>query len=220
MRLYRTSRQLRTTNGRAPIAASPSSSDNPCAILRPEAGVQLTAKVLSLIGSSGTRCWLRSRRGLVQYRLAAQGRYAAGSTLLLSLPAITPPGGSTPRSGGAFGARNAGDSREHLSWTASTNPNLKLYAVRACDPPRYRAADEVAVEIVLPPATTLATAFGLGLPGPTKFFKVYVVANHTNKKGSNSVKGFGLSRERRCGRGRTSRRRRPSPPSPGSSRSR
>lgn len=125
---------------------------------------------------------------LIQYRQAVQGKYTTGAALLESLPSVTPAAGSTPAAVILSGAWVAADESAHLSWTASDNPNLKHYAVRACDLPRYRAADETAVEIILPPTTTLITTFGLGLPGATKFFKVYVVTQDDNEKGSNAVK--------------------------------
>lgn len=125
---------------------------------------------------------------LIQYRLAVQGRYAAGSPLILSLPAVSPPPGSTPDPVVLSGVWNPTSQEADLSWTPSAHPTLKHYVVRACDPPRYRAADEVAVATILPPATTFSTAFGLGLSGAVKFFKVYVVTDDDNEKGSNSVK--------------------------------
>lgn len=129
---------------------------------------------------------IRSR--LVQYRLAAQSKYAAGAPLLESLPAVYPPAGSTPDPVVLSGMYSATDETAHMSWTASTNPRLKHYAVRACDPPRYRAVDETAVQLVPAGTTTLVTNFGLTVPGAVKLFKVYVVTEDDNEKGSNSVK--------------------------------
>jgi hypothetical protein len=126
------------------------------------------------------------RQRLVQYRKAVQATYAAGSPLLLSLPAVTPLAGSTPdpvELSGTFA-----DGKVQLAWTPSSNPNLKHYQIRACDPPRYKVEFESVVDTILPPVTDFESNTILLVAGASKFFKVYVVTQDDNEKGSNAVR--------------------------------
>ena len=126
------------------------------------------------------------RARLAQYRLAVQSKYAAGSPLLLSLPALTPPPGSTPDPVVLSGSIS-GD-MVTLTWTAPTAPNLKHISIRACDPPRYNSANEAVVATVLPGTNVWTNNTLLTAPGSVKYFKAYVVTLDDNEKGSNSVK--------------------------------
>lgn len=128
------------------------------------------------------------RTRLVQYRKVIQGIFAKGDTLILSLPKVTPPAGSTPKAVVLSGVWNAGTSMADLSWGASDNANLKEYQIRACDPPKYKTSDEEPVATIAKTSTTFSTNFGLGVSGATKIFKVYVVTEDDNEKGSNAVK--------------------------------
>lgn len=125
---------------------------------------------------------------MVQYRRAVEGLFASGSPLIESLPLVSPPPGATPDPVVLSGLWDGAGVEADLSWTASADPDLKHYAVRACDPPRYRAAEEQAVGLVYAPDQSLSTTFGLGAPGTSKIFKVYVVTQDDNEKGSNSVR--------------------------------
>lgn len=125
---------------------------------------------------------------LSQYRLAVQALFPPGHAHILSLPAVRPAPGSTPDPVELSGAWDAGELKAHLQWTASDDPNLDHYSIRFCDPPRYRAADEGAVENVAPGTLELLTGTGLGAAGSARIYKVYVVTTDDNEKGSNSVK--------------------------------
>ena len=128
------------------------------------------------------------RARLVQYRVAVMALYAPTHALFQSLPLVTPPAGSTPDPVSLSGAWNNTILKAQLVWTVSQEPDLKHYSVRACDPPRYRSDLEQAVAIVPEGTTNLDTDFGLLVSGAVKFFKVYVVTDDDNEKGSNSVK--------------------------------
>ena len=123
---------------------------------------------------------------LVQYRLAVQSKYASGAPLLESLPAVSPPRGATPPATVLSGSIS-GDLIT-LGWIPPTIPNLKHISIRACDPPRYRSADEVVIATVLPGTNSYTNNTLLTVPGAVKFFKAYVVTLDDNEKGSNSVK--------------------------------
>ena len=53
---------------------------------------------------------------------------------------------------------------------------------------RVLTSEEQVVQPVSKTLATLDTTFGLGAAGAVSLFKVYVVLNSTNEKGSNSVK--------------------------------
>jgi len=141
----------------------------------------------ALIAREQRNALLAPLRGrMAQYRLAVQSKYAAGSPLLLSLPALTPPPGSTPDpvvlSGGISGDLIT------LNWTAPTGSNLKHISIRACDPPRYNSANEAVVATVPIGTNTWTNNTLLTVSGSVKYFKAYVVTMDDNEKGSNSLK--------------------------------
>lgn len=130
------------------------------------------------------------RARLVQYRQAVNGRFAKGDALILSLPRVTPLPGSTPKATVLSAAWNGATDMLDLAWVASTNPELKEYQLRSCDPPKYLTSLEAPVATFLKTETTAsldgATA-GLGVSGAVKLYKLYVVTNDDNEKGSKSV---------------------------------
>jgi len=125
---------------------------------------------------------------LVIYRKAVQGIFPAGSPLIESLPSLYPPAGSTPKAVNLSAVWNAGTDMADLTWSASDNPDLDHYAIRYHPGPKYKAAEEQAVDTVAAGTTTLATDYGLAASGSMSLFKVYVVTSTGNEKGSNSVK--------------------------------
>ncbi|MFN8221463.1 MAG: hypothetical protein U0S12_15175 [Fimbriimonadales bacterium] len=127
---------------------------------------------------------LRDR--MAQYRLAVQSKYAAGSPMLESLPALTPARGSTPPAAVLSG--NIVGDLITLSATVPSIPNLKHLSVRGCDGPRYNSAMETTYGTLMPGETVWTNNTLLTLPGAFKIFKVYVVTLDDNEKGSNSVK--------------------------------
>jgi len=128
-----------------------------------------------------------ARRRMIQYRQAVKGILPAGSPLLNTIPAVTPPPGSTPDPVNLSGVWNPGTLEADLTWTPSTNPNLDHYSVRTAPGPTYRAADESVVSDVPSNQTTFSTNQGMVAPGATALFRVYVVLTTANEKGSNTV---------------------------------
>jgi hypothetical protein len=124
---------------------------------------------------------------MVQYRQAVKSILPSGSALLLNIPAVSPPPGSTPAPVNASGDWNAGTSMADLTWSASPNPNLDHYSVRTAPGPKYKAADESVVGEVDKTLTHYSTDEGLVAPGATALFRVYVVLTTANEKGSNTV---------------------------------
>ncbi len=122
------------------------------------------------------------------YRQAVLATYPVGHALVLSLPRVSPAAGSTPAAVQLSFAWDEGLAKAHLQWSESSDPNLDHYDIRACDPPKYRNSDEVAVATVGADTTEFDTDFGLLAPGSQKIFKAYVVTTEDNEKGSNAVK--------------------------------
>lgn len=125
---------------------------------------------------------------MVLYRQAVLATFAPGSPLVESCPAVSPPPGSTPAAVNMGAAWNPATAKADIVWTTSSDPNLEQYQVRACDPPTYKAVDEEVVDTILPGTNSLATDFGLLVPGASKIFAVYVMTSMGNEKRSNTVK--------------------------------
>lgn len=131
--------------------------------------------------------YLAIRAELVLYREAVPGRFPANHPLVLSLPRLTPLPGHTPDAVVLSGAWNAGTVKGDLSWTASADPDLESYEVRRDGSTPYNGNTEQVVATLPPGTLTLSTDEGLGSPGSTMGFKVYVVLNTGNERGSNAV---------------------------------
>ena len=125
---------------------------------------------------------------LKQYRLSVAAALPVGSPLIGTIPALTPPPGSTPQAVSLAGTWDVPGDTGRLDWSASTRPDLDHYAIRYHPGPRYKADEEQAVTTVAPGILTLDTLFGLPASGSVAWFKVYVVTTTGNEKGSNAVK--------------------------------
>lgn len=128
------------------------------------------------------------RNRLKQYRDALIGRFGPKHPFVVSLPALSPPAGSTPAAVSASGVWNAALSHAVLTWVLSDNPAVTSYSVRYCPGTVYRASDESVVASVGPTETTLQTDVGLAAPGAVALYRVYVVLSTGNEKGSATVK--------------------------------
>ena len=114
--------------------------------------------------------------------------FAAGDAIVESLPRLTPLPGSTPEAVIATAQWQPASQDAQVSWSESDNPDLDSYEVRMSPGPDYSTDDEVVVGSV--PASAprvLNTAAGLSAPGVTAGFKVYVITNTGNERGSNPV---------------------------------
>lgn len=132
------------------------------------------------------KIYRRIRDRLVQYREAVIAQFPQDDPLVLSLPRVSPLPGHTPEPVVLSGSWNAGTLKADLSWTASTDVDLDHYEVRRSGSDPYNSNTEVMVDSVPAGTTVLATDAGLTAPG-TMRYKVYVVLNTSNEKGSNAV---------------------------------
>lgn len=120
------------------------------------------------------------------YRDAVEGRFPATDPLVLSIPRLEPLPGHTPDPVTLSGSWNAGIVQAALSWTASTDPDLKDYQIRRSAPP-YNGNLEIVVATVLPGVLTFNTNQGLPGSGSQQAYKVYVRLTTGNERGSNAV---------------------------------
>lgn len=126
---------------------------------------------------------------LVQYRAVVQGRFPKGHSLIASLPTLSPARGSTPAAINLSGLWDAAQDKARLTYTASTDPNLSEYELRAVlGGSRYDTDAEVVVASNPPGTLEFLTDAGLVASGSVTYFKVYVLTATGNEKGSRSVK--------------------------------
>ena len=129
---------------------------------------------------------LRAR--MQQYRKAVVGKLPPGNPLLNTIPAYSPPPGSTPDAVSASGHWDALQNVAVLNWTASTNPRLTRYALRTAPGPVYRVKDETTVDLLDSDMLFTNTLAGLAASGATALYRIYVVLDTGNEKGSATVK--------------------------------
>ena len=126
---------------------------------------------------------------MVTYRLKVEALYAPDSLQVTTLPRLTPAPGSTPDPVALTAAWDPADLRAELTWTASDDPELAAYQVRAVPGPDYSTDDETLVATIPPNAPrTYQTAAGLALPGSAMSYKVYVRLTTGNEAGSTAQK--------------------------------
>lgn len=122
---------------------------------------------------------------LKQYRQIIPGKFAAGSVFIETLPRLSPLPGATPKAVNASAVWDAAETKALLTWEASDNADLKEYQVRYTPGDDYDEDDEAVVATILPGSPLeLLTDAGLTQPGASSSFKVYVIVNTGNEKGS------------------------------------
>ena len=123
---------------------------------------------------------------MVQYRGVIEARFA-GTPFEASLPALSPPPGSTPNAVFVTGGWNASKNNVGLQWEASDNKNLLQYEIRGCTGMTYKASNEFAVATVTEKLLTWTGTGGVPVAGAKCIYRVYVVLTTGNEKGSNNV---------------------------------
>jgi len=123
---------------------------------------------------------------MVQYRGAIEARFA-GTAFQASLPALSPPPGSTPDPVFVTGGWDTIKKLVHLEWEASDNKNLLQYEVRGCTGTTYKVANEFTIATVPPDKLFWEGTGGVPVAGAQCVYRVYVVLTTGNEKGSNNV---------------------------------
>jgi len=131
------------------------------------------------------------RAVLRDYRQAVPSYFMPDAPLIASLPRLTPLKGKTPEPVAAEGEWVVATSEGKIVWSESEEPTLKQYQVRwspGTEAADYSTEDEEVLGTVVPPAAReFLTTKGLLLPGGVSLFRVYVVLDTDNEKGSGTV---------------------------------
>jgi hypothetical protein len=125
---------------------------------------------------------------LQQYKNAVIGRLGRLHPLVATIPVLSPPPGSTPDPVNLSAVWVTATNKARLVWTPSADEHLDHYEVRSSPGTKYDTSDEFLVANVTKTELELLTDSGLIAPGSAALFKVYVVLDTHNEKGSNSVK--------------------------------
>lgn len=122
---------------------------------------------------------------LKQYRQIIPGKFPDDSVYINTLPRLTPKPGATPQAVNASAVWDEAEVKARIEWEASTNNDLKEYQVRYTPGDDYEEDDETIVATISPgQPLTLLTDAGLTQAGASSTFKVYVITNTGNEKGS------------------------------------
>jgi hypothetical protein len=122
------------------------------------------------------------------YRLKIPTALPEGHALLDALPALTPPTGHTPSPVAVQGVWDAGAQKAKITWAASAEAEVREYEVRGVPGDDYQAEDEEVLATFGPEeAREFLTDFALGAPEVTAGYKVYVVLESGNERGSEAV---------------------------------
>jgi len=125
---------------------------------------------------------------LKDYRNAMPTHFTAGHALIESLPDLTPKPGSTPAAVTINVVWDPVTLQAKITWSASTAADLFQYEIRFCAGPNYNTETENVIGNVSPGSPLeFLTAAGLAADGNVASFKVYVVTNTLNEKGSNAM---------------------------------
>ena len=133
--------------------------------------------------------WNAMFQRMRQYRLAVQGKFAAGSALLISLPVLTPPPGHTPTAVDASAGWDPIALEAVISYTDSDDPDLFEFELRGSAGGTKYNADTASVlgNHLAGDLTPFRTPDGLVASGSKMHYKVFVVLTTGNEKGSRTV---------------------------------
>jgi len=139
----------------------------------------------------------RMRRNSVQenvyatlrgYRATIQAQFPAEDPMVLSLPRLTPTPGSTPDPVAVEAVWDGTIQQAVITWEASDNPSIEHYEVRYSPGDSYDSDAETLQATVAPDAPReFLTSKGLTKPGDAALFKVFVVLETGNERGSEVI---------------------------------
>lgn len=122
---------------------------------------------------------------LKQYRQIIPGKFEAGSPYIETLPRLSPKAGATPEPVNASATWDAAEVKARIVFDASDEADLKEYELRYTPGDEYESDDETVVAKIAPDAPReFLTDAGLTQPGAASTFKVYVILNTGNERGS------------------------------------
>lgn len=122
------------------------------------------------------------------YRAYIIGNFPEGDPLVSTLPRLTPAPGHTPDTVQLQGGWDVNTGKAVLQWTASEDADLASYSIRYVVGDSYDGSVEDVLATVQPgEPLELASATGFGAAGSAVSYKVYVVLNTGNERGSDAV---------------------------------
>ena len=125
---------------------------------------------------------------LGRYRPTVESLFAPDSPLVASIPRLRPLPGHTPDAVSLSAEWDIAETKARLTWTASTDASLASYQIRMSPSETYDADAESAIATgPVSGPLELLTIEGLLTPGSTASFKVYVVLDTGNERGSNAA---------------------------------
>ncbi|MEO8165723.1 MAG: hypothetical protein ABI619_10045 [Betaproteobacteria bacterium] len=125
---------------------------------------------------------------LKSYRQVLPSHFEAGHALIDSLPRLTPTPGSTPDAVTANGSWDEAQMQARITYSQSTSPDFAKYELRFTPGPEYSGDDDIVIASNSDiNSLEFMTAEGLGTPGITASYKVFVITTTDNEKGSNAI---------------------------------
>ena len=103
------------------------------------------------------------------------------------MPKLTPAKGHTPKPVNVSAVWDASVSKARITYTASEDLALDHYELRACFGAKYKTADEQVLASNPPGVLEFLNDDGLVASGSKVLYKVYVIVDTGNEKGSKVV---------------------------------
>ncbi|MDX2110875.1 MAG: hypothetical protein SFY80_11595 [Verrucomicrobiota bacterium] len=125
---------------------------------------------------------------LKQYRDAVVAKFPAGSPFIDTLPVLKTTQFSTPNAVVLSGMWDPASQKGKLAWAPSEHNALASYSLRSCIGTKYTTANEFVVAQIDKEEVEYLTLSGLAAAGSSALFRLYVVTNEGNERGSNTVK--------------------------------
>ncbi len=130
----------------------------------------------------------RVREVLSAYLKAAASRLGAAHPVVRSLPRLWPLPGRTPKPVAAQGAWDEAAQAARVTWEASSDETLSHYQVRWCSGEEYdKQEEQVAATVAKDAPREFLAREGLESPGDEACFRVYVILETDNERGSPTV---------------------------------
>lgn len=126
---------------------------------------------------------------LKAYTRLVPSRLGSDSPEATSIPRLWPLPGHTPEPVTAAGAWDAEAGAARLSWEASAEAQLSHYEVRMCPGADYTTEEETVLGRVKPEGERLwLSPIGLEVPGAEAAYRIYVVLETGNERGSETLR--------------------------------